>query len=143
LKIIQIRWIGLKIDEKFGGIVMHIVAIVLEILLGIAFLFSGLSKIAGAKLHVENFKKWGYPQWFRTVTGLVQLIGTAGLIAGIWYEGVGALAGIWLTITMLGAVITHARVKDSASAFTPPIILLILALAVTLTQTTALSNLFS
>lgn len=119
---------------------METVAIVLDILLGLAFLMAGISKIAGAKMHVDHFRKWGLPQWFRQVTGLVELLGAAGFIVGIWYPAWAAWAGIWIAITMFGAVIVHVRAKDPANQMAGPIVLLVLALAVTVIERAELGS---
>ena len=37
-------------------------------------------------MHVENFKQWGLPQWFRVVTGIVELVGPIALIIGFCNE---------------------------------------------------------
>ena len=84
----------------------------------------------GAKQQVEGFNHYGYPQWFRIVTGIVEVIGGAAVIIGIWYPVIATLAGLWLGITMLGALFTHIRVKDPGKIAAPSIILLILAVAV-------------
>lgn len=121
---------------------MDVVAIIIEVLLGLMFLMAGVMKISGAQMHVDNFRKWGLPQWFRVVTGLVELLGAAGMIVGIWLPAWAALAGIWLAVTMLGAVIVHIRVKDPVSQMAMSIILLLLSLAVVLLQRGELSNLY-
>lgn len=119
---------------------MAIVAIILEILLALAFLMAGGSKLASAQRMRENFKRWGYPQWFRSVTGLVEVIGAAGMIVGIFIPAIGALAGIWLGITMLGALFTHVRVNDTAPQFASPAVLLVLSLAVIVLRWVALMH---
>lgn len=113
---------------------LNIVAIVLEVLLGLMFLMAGIMKIGGAKMHVENFKHWGLPQWFRVVTGLVELVGAAAMIIGIWEPSWAAWAGLWLGFTMLVGVGVHLRVKDSAKQTMAAVVLLILAVAVTIIQ---------
>ena len=53
------------------------------------------------------------PQWFRVVTGLVELTGAVLLIVGYWVS-TSAMAGAFLLgITGIGGIITHIRVKDS------------------------------
>lgn len=117
---------------------MNVIAVVIEILLGLAFLMSGLSKVTGSKMQVEGFVKYGYPQWFRIVTGLLQIIGAAGMIMGIWNEDIGAWAGIGLGVIMLGAVLTHVRIKDPVGAMIAPLVLMLLAVAVTVIHSSVL-----
>ncbi|WP_054025029.1 DoxX family protein [Bacillus sp. FJAT-28004] len=94
---------------------MTVFSIVLQSLLVLYYAFSGGAKIAGAKYWADIFKNLGLPQWFRVVTGIVQLVGVALLIFGYWYVGAVAWAGIWLGVTMLLACLAHFRVKDPIS----------------------------
>jgi putative oxidoreductase len=108
---------------------MHIVSIVLQVILGVLFLMAAFSKF-GSKQQVEAFKHYGFSQGFRVFTGVVEVIGAAGMIVGIWYPVIATLAGLWLGIIMVGATITHIRAKDPGKATAMPIILLILAVVV-------------
>lgn len=104
---------------------------------------TGFMKISGNKQQVEAFKHLNLPQWFRVVTGWVQLVGVAGLVIGFWNPGVTALAGLWLVITMLGAVIAHVRAKDPISQAIPAFILAILATIITIINLSDLLNMLS
>lgn len=119
---------------------MEVVSIVLQSLLILAFLGSGLSKIAGAKMHVDNFNSWRLPQWFRVVTGLVQVVGVIALVIGFWEPSWAAAAGLWLGVTMLGGILVHIRVKDPIQKTFPAIILFILPLIVFFIQLSELAD---
>jgi putative oxidoreductase len=119
---------------------MDIVAIVLQALLGLAFLGAGAGKMAGSKMHVDNFKQWRLPQWFRVVTGLVEAIGAIALIIGIWEPSWAAVAGLWLGFTMFMGILVHVRVKDSLKQSAPSVILCILSLVVFFIQQNELAN---
>lgn len=106
---------------------MDIFTTVVQSLLALAFLLAGLSKIAGFKVHVEGFKKWGLPQWFRVVTGLVEVVGAAALIIGFWEPSWIAAGALLLGITAIGGILTHIRVKDSFKQTFPIILLGILS----------------
>ncbi|OCT12165.1 hypothetical protein A8709_30430 [Paenibacillus pectinilyticus] len=92
---------------------MTIFSIVLQSLLELMFLMAGLGKISGSKMHVEGFKHWRLPQWFRVVTGIIEFVGAAVLIVGYWDSSWVALGALILGITAIGGIITHMRVKDS------------------------------
>ncbi len=96
---------------------MNIVAIVLQVLLGLVFMGAGASKLAGARMQVENFDSLHLPQWFRPVVGIVEIIGVVGILAGVAVPWVAALAALWLVAVMLGALMTHIRVRDVAQNF--------------------------
>ena len=109
---------------------MQILAIILQVLLGLAFLMSGGPKLVGSEEMVKDFERFGYPRWFLYVTGAVEITGAIGMFAGIFLPVVGALAGLWLAAVMLGALFTHLRIKDPASKMVPALVLLMLVLAV-------------
>ncbi|GFZ88835.1 hypothetical protein GCM10008018_38690 [Paenibacillus marchantiophytorum] len=92
---------------------MTIVSIVLQILLGLMFLMAGVGKIAGSKMHIEGFKKWGLPQWFRVVTGIIEFVGAAAVIIGIWEPSWAAAGALVLGITSIGGILIHLKEKDS------------------------------
>jgi len=119
---------------------LNIVAIVLEVLLGLMFIMAGVTKIVGQKMHVDNFAKWGLPQWFRVVTGLIELVAGAAMIVGIWQPSWAAWAGVVLVVTMIGAVLTHVRIKDTFKNTVNSIVLLVLSVVVLWIQNGELAN---
>jgi uncharacterized membrane protein YphA (DoxX/SURF4 family) len=94
-------------------------------LLTAAFLAAGFAKLAGAEMMVATFDAVGLGQWFRHVTGLIQ-IGAAILL---WVPGMQAMAAVTLLCTMIGAVIAHLTVLGPSAI--PATVLGVLA-AVTL-----------
>lgn len=91
---------------------MTVFSIVLQSLLALMFLVAGMGKISGSKMTVEGFKHWGLPQWFRIVTGIVELAGAAALIVGYWEPSWLAIGALIIGITGIGGTLTHIRVKD-------------------------------
>jgi uncharacterized membrane protein YphA (DoxX/SURF4 family) len=66
-------------------------------------LMAGTSKLAGAPAMVHVFGAIGWGQWFRYLTGFLEVAGAVALL-------IPALAGfgaLWLTAVMAGAVIAH------------------------------------
>ncbi|WP_135557671.1 DoxX family protein [Paenibacillus cymbidii] len=109
---------------------MDILVIVLQSLLALMFVMAGLSKMAGVKMHVDNFTRWRLPQWFRVVTGFVQLVAAAALIVGYWDDSWTAAGALLLALVGIGGILTHVRVRDSLKEMFP--ILLIAAIAIVL-----------
>lgn len=109
---------------------MGILTVILQILLGLAFLGAGGSKLAGSQQMVEMFEHFRYPRWFMYFTGVVEVTGALGVLIGIFVPILALLGGLLLIATMIGALITHVRVKDPASRMAPPAVLLVLAVIV-------------
>lgn len=108
---------------------MNMVSIIIQIILALGFLMFGASKL-GSKQMVDEFTRYGMPQWFRVITSLLEIAGAALLVAGIWNDSLIAIGGLLLAVIMAGAVITHLRIKDPVSKIGMPIILLILTLVI-------------
>jgi putative oxidoreductase len=92
---------------------MSIPIIILQVVLGLLFLAIGSMTVAGRQMFVENFRRFGYPQWFRVVTGSLEVLGGFGLLIGIWLPWLAALASAGLALVMLGAVFTQVRTRES------------------------------
>jgi uncharacterized membrane protein YphA (DoxX/SURF4 family) len=92
---------------------MEIVTYILQGILALMFLMAGFGKVAGSKMHVEAFKNWRLPQWFRIATGIVELVGAVLLIVGYWTSTLAMSGSLLLAITGVGGILTHIRVKDS------------------------------
>ncbi|MGE7920465.1 DoxX family protein [Viridibacillus sp. NPDC093762] len=107
---------------------MTVVAWILQGILVLMFLMAGLGKTFGSKMHIEGFKKWGYPQWFRVVTGLIELGAAILLIVGFWNDTSAIIGAAILVAVGIGGVITHIRVKDTMKETATILVLGILAL---------------
>ncbi|WP_400243204.1 DoxX family protein [Niallia sp. JL1B1071] len=108
---------------------MTVLSIILQVILGLGFLMFGFMKL-GSKQMVEGFKHYGYPGWFRVFTGLVEIISAVFIIIGIWHETLAAWGGLLIVFTMIGAIITHIKIKDAVKSMMMPIILLLLGFIV-------------
>lgn len=54
---------------------------VLRVLVAALFLFAAFSKLSGQPMMVEEFNTVGLGQWFRYVTGLLELVGGLAVLA--------------------------------------------------------------
>jgi len=106
---------------------VEILALILQGLLGLTFLMAGVSKISGSKMQVESFKQLRLPQWFRVVTGIVQLAATIALIIGFWEPSWAAAGALLLGFVAIGGILAHVRVKDSLKQTLPILILGVLS----------------
>ena len=92
---------------------MTILTWILQGLLGLMFIMAGVQKVAGSKMHREAFTKWGYPQWFRVVTGVIELAAAILLIIGFWNATAALIGAAILVAVGIGGVFTHIRIKDT------------------------------
>ena len=75
----------------------------LTIVSGGMFLLAGILKLAGVQMEVDLFAAVGIGQWFRYVTGLLEVGGAIGLFV----PAVATFASLLLATVMLGAIATH------------------------------------
>jgi putative oxidoreductase len=75
-----------------------------------AFLAAGSAKLAGVPFMVGLFAQIGLGQWFRVLTGVVEVTGAVALLI----PGLAPIGALWLGGTMVGAVATHLFVLHSS-----------------------------
>ncbi len=75
----------------------------LRLFLALAFAAAGTAKLAGAAPMVQIFDHIGIGQWFRYVTGAVELTGALLLLV----PSTGFFGGLLMAATMVCAVATH------------------------------------
>lgn len=90
------------------------------ILPAIIFVLAGLSKIIDPTASYERFVEWGYPGWFSTVIGFVEL--SCGI--ALMFPALTGLAAMVLGMDMLGAIFTHARAEEWGIIATPALLFL-------------------
>jgi len=95
-----------------------------RVVLTLAFGAAALAKLTGAEMMVGVFDTIGVGQWFRYVTGLIELAGAVLL----WMPGTQFLAAALLTVTMIGAVLAHLIILGPSAL--PALVLGLLAAVV-------------
>jgi putative oxidoreductase len=85
-----------------------------------AFLGAGAGKLTGAEPMVATFEKIGAGQWFRYLTGVLEVGGAIGL----FIPGVAFFAAALLAMVMAGAVVTHLALLGGSPV--PALVLLML-----------------
>jgi len=85
-------------------IAKEVILWIIALFLALVCLRSGLLKVTGNVFWVRDFHRWGYPDWFRMVVGIAELISMALLLLP---RLAGYGAGLF-AVVMLGAVFTHA-----------------------------------
>lgn len=96
----------------------------IKALLTLAFVAAGLAKLSGVEMMVATFDGVGVGQWFRYVTGAIEVVGAILL----WLPGRQLLGAAALTITMVGAVLAHLLILGPSAL--PAIVLGLLSATV-------------
>ena len=94
---------------------------VLRVVVGLAFLAAGGSKLAGAPAMVAMFAKIGFGHWFGILTGSLEVLGAIGLFVPRFFVYAASL----LAVVMVGAIGFHLTILGGNPV--PPIVLLLLA----------------
>jgi len=82
----------------------------LQAIVAVTFLAAAGAKLAGVPFMVQLFDQIGIGQWFRIVTGVVEIIGAVALL----YPGLASIGALWLGGTMVGAVATHLLILHTS-----------------------------
>ncbi len=91
----------------------------LQVGLAALFLFAGGSKLAGAPAMVALFEAIGVGQWFRSVTGLIEVVSAVALLV----PALATFGALLLVSTMVGAIATHLFIVGGSPAL-PGLLLL-------------------
>jgi uncharacterized membrane protein YphA (DoxX/SURF4 family) len=78
----------------------------LQVLIAAMFLFAGSLKLTGAPLMVQEFGMIGLGQWFRYLTGSIEVVSAVLLFV----PGLALYGALAAAVTMTGAVIAHVAV---------------------------------
>jgi putative oxidoreductase len=95
-----------------------------QILTALAFLAAGGSKLSSAPAMVDMFEKVGFGQWFRYVTGSLEVAGALLVIL----PRTASIGGWLLATVMIGAIGTHLLIIGGSPV--PAAVLLALAITV-------------
>jgi DoxX-like protein len=109
-------------------------AVVVTASSALLFIFSSLIKLVGVgqSLAIRDHLGVTPTQW--RVIGLLELVGAAGVLAGLAWAPIGIAAAVGLALLMLGAISFHVRASDSAADTAPAVIGLGLAVATAILQ---------
>jgi len=108
-----------------------------QVVLAGMFLLAGGSKLAGAAAMVALFDAIGVGQWFRYVTGCIEVVSAVALLV----PSLAPFGAVALVATMVGAVATHLFIVGGSPAV--PVVLLLGSLAIAWARRDQLSRALS
>lgn len=98
---------------------------VLQAACATAFLFAGSKKLMADPMMVGAFAKVGLGQWFRILTGVLEVSGGIGLLIPRFAAGAAAMLGC----VMVGATIAHLTVLGGSPGMAVALLIACLAIA--------------
>lgn len=94
-------------------IVKSLVVWILTLFLALVCLRSGLTKlpgIPGEQFWIRDFARWGYPDWFRYLVSVAELVSFAFLL----FPRLASFGAILFALVMCGAIVTHYTHNETA-----------------------------
>ena len=98
---------------------------ILSLVLAAFFVVGSLSNIVAPRSILEEYLKWGYPQWFHFVTGSLELM-TAVLLARARTRLWGSALGCTVMLAALATVTVHGEYGHAVA----PLVVAILSIVV-------------
>ncbi len=83
---------------------------VLQILSGVVFVIAGALCLVGPPRVVQQFDRIGVGQWFRYVTGLLEITGAFWMLAGLRFPRMAFYGAFLLVCVMAGAIVAQLTV---------------------------------
>jgi len=117
------------------GKALNIALGTLQVLVALVLLAAGSGKLVGSAAMVALFDAIGIGQWFRYVTGSLEVLGALLLIV----PGTSAFGAALLACVLAGAVVTHLTVLHTAP--TAPLLLFALTALIAFGRRSQLVNL--
>jgi len=103
----------------------NVIGWILTIVLALLFTFVGGMKLIGVAGAVKEFEMIGFGQWFRFVTGTLEVMGAIGLLI----PGSRFWAALQIAVIMLGATLINVFVLHVGGLARVTAVLMALALA--------------
>jgi uncharacterized membrane protein YphA (DoxX/SURF4 family) len=100
---------------------MFIATVIVGSLLATMFVAAGLPKVGKASSAVSQAEELKIAPTSYQIIGVLELLGAAGVLLGLWISWLGVAAGSGLALMMIGAVAAHLRAGQSAKKAVPAI----------------------
>lgn len=109
---------------------MNTTLIVFASLLGFAAAGSAIAKFMKVPQIMESMAHVGVKPALIPILGALEVLGTLGLVLGIWMQPLGVLSAVCLALYFLGAVVSHIMVKSKLAEGFPAFMIMVIAVAV-------------
>jgi uncharacterized membrane protein YphA (DoxX/SURF4 family) len=103
--------------------------IALSIVLAAACFVPASAKLLGHPKMQKSAAHFGIPWPRYRLIGVAELAAAAGVLGGLWWHPLGVAAAAGMVVLLIGALITHRRVLDSAKQMAPALLILAITVA--------------
>ena len=84
----------------------------------------------GARNMKEEFTAYGLPQWMVYFVGILKVIFSIGLIAGLWIPELISFSASGIALFMFFAILMHVKIKDPIKKSIPALTFMLLSLLI-------------
>tara|TARA_B100000212_G_scaffold338374_1_gene314792 strand:- start:137 stop:520 length:384 start_codon:yes stop_codon:yes gene_type:complete len=84
----------------------------------------------GARNMKEEFTAYGLPLWMVYFVGILKVIFSIGLIAGLWIPELISFSASGIAIFMFFAILMHVKIKDPIKKSIPALTFMVLSLLI-------------
>ena len=84
----------------------------------------------GARNMKEEFTAYGLPMWMVYFVGILKVIFSIGLIAGLWIPELISFSASGIAIFMFFAILMHVKIKDPIKKSIPALTFMLLSLLI-------------
>ena len=84
----------------------------------------------GARNMKEEFTAYGLPMWMVYFVGILKVIFSIGLIAGIWLPELISFSASGIAFFMFFAILMHVKIKDPIKKSIPALTFMVLSLLI-------------
>lgn len=103
-------------DMLYGALV------IMSVLLAVPLAAAGVGKITSQPRLVEELERLGVRDSLRKQLGIVDIVGSAGIVAGLWFPIVGILAALAWMGYWAAAAYWHVRAGDGLERMGGPVL---------------------
>lgn len=99
--------------------------IILSLVSSIPFMYFGVSCLYANSM-VREFERYGLSAAQRKLTGVLQIMGSVGLLVGLLVPVIGLVASVGLAVLMILGFITRLKIRDTFLQTLPSFLFLML-----------------
>ena len=111
---------------------MFLATVIVSVLLAALLVYSAGRKLSHQQRFVQPYRRVGVPEGMLDYLAAILLLGAAGLLLGLWWEGLGVAAAGGVLCYFALAIVAHIRARDARNLAGPLAYTLIAVAALTL-----------